>query len=63
MAHVQMKVAATTQTLLVVDDRPENLAAMEALLDEGIPVLPLPLQVIFLLRLLIMLIVIFIVKN
>ena len=35
MAHVQIKVAATTQTLLVVDDRPENLAAMEALLDDG----------------------------
>ncbi|PTS85585.1 two-component system response regulator [Pseudomonas sp. HMWF032] len=35
MAQLQMKVAAPTQILLVVDDRPENLEAMEALLDDG----------------------------
>lgn len=35
MAHVQLAVVPSTQVLLVVDDRPENLAAMEALLEEG----------------------------
>ena len=35
MAHVQLKVVPSTQILLVVDDRPENLVAMQALLEEG----------------------------
>ncbi|MFP6849080.1 MAG: EAL domain-containing protein [Pseudomonas sp.] len=35
MAQVQMKIAATIQTLLVVDDRQENLEAMQALLEDG----------------------------
>ncbi|SFH91042.1 response regulator receiver modulated diguanylate cyclase/phosphodiesterase [Pseudomonas guineae] len=35
MAHVQLKVVSNAQVLLVVDDRPENLEAMEALLDDG----------------------------
>lgn len=35
MAQVQMKIATTTQTLLVVDDRQENLEAMQALFEDG----------------------------
>jgi diguanylate cyclase (GGDEF)-like protein len=35
MGQVQPAVAQSTRTLLVVDDRPENLVAMEALLDDG----------------------------
>ncbi|NQD94963.1 diguanylate cyclase, partial [Pseudomonas sp. CrR25] len=35
MAQVQVKDERSTQVLLVVDDRPENLEAMEALLEEG----------------------------
>ncbi|MDA8482552.1 EAL domain-containing protein [Pseudomonas resinovorans] len=35
MAHLQLKEAPADSILLVVDDRQENLAAMEALLDDG----------------------------
>ncbi len=35
MAHLQLKEALAADVLLVVDDRQENLAAMEALLDDG----------------------------
>ncbi|WP_271409121.1 putative bifunctional diguanylate cyclase/phosphodiesterase [Pseudomonas sp. Q1-7] len=35
MARLQLKEAPEANILLVVDDRPENLAAMEALLDDG----------------------------
>ncbi|WP_137821744.1 bifunctional diguanylate cyclase/phosphodiesterase [Pseudomonas sp. D(2018)] len=35
MAHLQLKEASAANILLVVDDRQENLAAMEALLDDG----------------------------
>ena len=35
MAHVQLNIVPSTQILLVVDDRPENLVAMQALLEEG----------------------------
>ena len=35
MAHVQLKSVPSTQILLVVDDRQENLVAMQALLEEG----------------------------
>ncbi|MBD2837954.1 EAL domain-containing protein [Pseudomonas sp. JM0905a] len=35
MAHLQLKEAPADNILLVVDDRQENLAAMEALLDDG----------------------------
>jgi diguanylate cyclase (GGDEF)-like protein/PAS domain S-box-containing protein len=35
MAHLQLKEAPAANILLVVDDRQENLAAMEALLDDG----------------------------
>ncbi|MDH4569356.1 EAL domain-containing protein [Pseudomonas sp. BN414] len=35
MAHLQLKQAPADNILLVVDDRQENLAAMEALLDDG----------------------------
>ena len=35
MAHAQLKVTATPQVLLVVDDRAENLEAMQALLEDG----------------------------
>ncbi|MFC5699105.1 putative bifunctional diguanylate cyclase/phosphodiesterase [Pseudomonas sp. GCM10022186] len=35
MAHPQLKQAPAADVLLVVDDRQENLAAMEALLDDG----------------------------
>ncbi|WP_152223892.1 bifunctional diguanylate cyclase/phosphodiesterase [Pseudomonas sp. SCB32] len=35
MAHLQLKEAPAADTLLVVDDRQENLIAMEALLDDG----------------------------
>lgn len=35
MAQAQIKAVRSSQVLLVVDDRQENLVAMEALLDEG----------------------------
>ncbi|MDH4561882.1 MULTISPECIES: EAL domain-containing protein [unclassified Pseudomonas] len=35
MAHLQLKEAPAANILLVVDDRQENLVAMEALLDDG----------------------------
>lgn len=35
MAQVQLKTATDTQVLLVVDDRAENLEAMQVLLEEG----------------------------
>ncbi|AYF90210.1 EAL domain-containing protein [Pseudomonas sp. JS3066] len=35
MAHLQLKEGLAANILLVVDDRQENLAAMEALLDDG----------------------------
>ncbi|QEY64798.1 EAL domain-containing protein [Metapseudomonas lalkuanensis] len=35
MAHLQLKEAPADNILLVVDDRQENLAAMEALLEDG----------------------------
>ncbi|MDD2162620.1 EAL domain-containing protein [Pseudomonas sp. MIL19] len=35
MAHAQLKVTTAAQVLLVVDDRPENLEAMQALLEDG----------------------------
>ena len=35
MAHLQLKEVPAANTLLVVDDRQENLTAMEALLEGG----------------------------